>query len=32
VIETKEKIMVPVIDLSSDPVIRKVARWLRQQK
>jgi len=32
VIETKEKIMLPVIDLSSDPVIRKVARWLRQQK
>jgi len=32
VIETKEKIIVPVIDLSSDPVIRKVAGWLRQRK
>ena len=31
-IETKEKIMVPVIDLSSNPTIRKVANWLKQQK
>jgi hypothetical protein len=29
-IETKEKIMVPVIDLSSNPIIRKVANWLKQ--
>jgi hypothetical protein len=32
IIETKEKIMVPVIDLSSNPVIRKVASWLKQQE
>jgi len=32
IIETKEKIMVPVIDMSSDPVIRKVAAWLKEQK
>jgi hypothetical protein len=31
-IETKEKIMVPVIDLSSNLTIRKVANWLKQQK
>jgi len=31
-IETKEKIMVPVIDMSSDPIIRKVAVWLKEQK
>jgi len=31
-IETKEKIMVPVIDLSSNPAIRKVADWLKKQK
>jgi hypothetical protein len=32
IIETKEKIMVPVIDLSSNVVMRKVANWLKQQK
>jgi ABC-type enterochelin transport system permease subunit len=32
IIETKEKIMVPVVDLSSNAVIRKVANWLKQQK
>jgi hypothetical protein len=31
-IETKEKIMIPIIDLSSNPLIRKVANWLKQQK
>jgi hypothetical protein len=31
-VETKEKIMVPVIDLSSNPTIRKVANWLKQQR
>jgi hypothetical protein len=31
-IETKEKIMVPVIDLSSNPMIRKVVNWLKQLK
>ncbi|RJS74337.1 hypothetical protein CW712_06725 [Candidatus Bathyarchaeota archaeon] len=32
IIETKEKIMVPVVDLSSNDIIRKVANWLKQQK
>jgi hypothetical protein len=31
-IETKEKIIVPVIDMSSNPMFRKVARWLKEQK
>jgi len=32
IIETKEKIMVPVIDMSSNPMFRKVAKWLKRQK
>ena len=32
VIETKEKIIVPVIDMSSNPMFRKVANWLKEQK
>ncbi|MEM3641471.1 MAG: hypothetical protein QXH37_06085 [Candidatus Bathyarchaeia archaeon] len=31
-IETKEKIMVPVIDMSSNPMFKKVANWLKEQK
>ncbi len=31
-IETKEKMIVPVIDISADPVLRKVATWLKEQK
>ena len=31
-IETKEKMIVPVIDISSDPVLAKVAQWLKKQK
>ncbi|MEM3699283.1 MAG: hypothetical protein QXL57_00210 [Candidatus Bathyarchaeia archaeon] len=31
-IETKEKIIVPVIDMSSNPMFRKVANWLKEQK
>lgn len=31
-IETKEKIMVPVIDMSSNPMFRKVASWLKEHK
>ena len=31
-IETKEKMIVPVIDMSSNPMFRKVADWLKQQK
>ncbi len=32
IIETKEKIMVPVIDMSSNPMFTKVAKWLKEQK
>ncbi|MCK4434085.1 hypothetical protein KAU92_01245 [Candidatus Bathyarchaeota archaeon] len=32
IIETKEKIMVPVIDMSSNPMFMKVADWLKEQK
>jgi hypothetical protein len=32
VIETKEKMIVPVVDISSDPILRKVAEWLKEQK
>jgi hypothetical protein len=31
-IETREKIIVPVIDMSSNPMFRKVAKWLKEQK
>jgi len=31
-IETKEKMIVPVIDISSDPILMKVAQWLKEQK
>ena len=32
IIETKEKIMVPVVDMSANPMFRKVASWLKKQK
>jgi hypothetical protein len=32
IIETREKIIVPVIDMSSNPMLRKVASWLKEQK
>ncbi len=32
VIETKEKMIVPVVDISSDSILRKVAEWLKEQK
>jgi len=31
-IETKEKIIVPVIDMSANPMFRKVAGYLKEQK
>ena len=31
-IETKEKMIVPVVDISSDPVLKKVIQWLKEQK
>ena len=30
-IETKEKMIVPVIDISSDSILTKVAKWLKEQ-
>ena len=32
VIETKEKIIVPVINMSSNALLKKVASWLKDQK
>jgi hypothetical protein len=32
VIETKEKMIVPVVDISSDPILQAVAQWLKEQK
>jgi len=32
IIETREKMIVPVIDMSSNPMFRKVASWLKEQK
>ena len=32
IIETKEKMIVPVIDMSSNAMMRKVASWLKEQK
>jgi hypothetical protein len=31
-IETKEKMIVPVVDISNDPVLKAVAKWLKEQK
>lgn len=31
-IETKEKMIVPVVDISNDPILKKVAQWLKEQK
>jgi hypothetical protein len=31
VIETKEKIIVPVVDISSDHILKSVAAWLKAQ-
>jgi len=30
-IETKEKMIVPVVDISSDPILKSVANWLKDQ-
>ena len=30
-IETKEKMIIPVINISSDNVLKKVAQWLKEQ-
>jgi hypothetical protein len=31
-IETKEKMIVPVVDISADTVLKSVALWLKEQK
>ncbi len=31
-IETKEKIIVPVLDMSANPLFQKVTEWLKKQK
>ncbi len=31
-IETKEKMIVPVVNMTADPILKKVARWLKEQK
>ncbi len=31
VIETKEKMIVPVVDISADPILKSVAEWLKTQ-
>jgi len=31
IIETKEKIMVPVIDVSASPLFQKAAQWLKER-
>ena len=31
-IETKEKMIIPVVNISSDPVLQQVAQWLKEQK
>jgi hypothetical protein len=31
-IETKEKMIVPVVDISSNEILRKAAIWLKEQK
>jgi len=30
-IETKEKMIIPVVDISSDPILKAVAHWLKEQ-
>jgi hypothetical protein len=32
IIETREKMIVPVVDMSTNALIRKVALWLKEQK
>ena len=31
-IETKEKMIVPIVNMSSDIILKKVAQWLKEQK
>jgi hypothetical protein len=31
-IETKERMIVPVVDISADPILKSVAQWLKKQQ
>jgi hypothetical protein len=31
IIETREKMIIPVVDMSTNPLLKKVATWLKQQ-
>jgi hypothetical protein len=31
-IETKEKMIIPVVDISADSILKSVAQWLKDQK
>jgi len=31
IIETKEKMIVPVVEITSDPILKSVAHWLKEQ-
>ncbi len=32
IIETKEKMIVPVVEISADPILKSVANWLKDLK
>jgi hypothetical protein len=32
IIETKEKMIIPVVEITSDPILKAVALWLKEQK
>jgi hypothetical protein len=32
IIETKEKMIVPVVEISADPILKSVAHWLKELK
>ena len=32
IIETREKMIVPVVDMSNNKLMKKVATWLKEQK
>jgi len=32
VIETREKMIIPVVDMSANPLLKRVANWLKDQK
>jgi hypothetical protein len=32
IIETKERMIVPVVEITSDPILKSVAHWLKELK